>query len=225
MKRLAILTVLLVAALGVAHAQSSVELEEVSLERFEIEGAWYSSISGDNGFTVSRLFPGGPAGREPIPGENEADVQDENVLGVRVDFIRRGFHNFTVTPVRPIPVDGIAKTVSVWVAGRNANHELRLLVRDIRGRTHSIYMGDLNFQGWRQLTAVIPAQGVDGRSGVVQRNHTNTSIRPGIEVMGFRVNTDPVDSVGSYYIYFDDLRVVRDMFALGRDEDDPADGW
>jgi len=223
MKRLAVLTVLLVAAIGVAYAQSNVDLEEVSLDRFEIEGTWYSTMSGDNGFTVSRLFPGAPAGREPIPGEE--DIPDENVLGVRVDFLRRGSHTFTIAPVRPIPVDGIAKTVSVWVAGRNSNHELRLLVRDILGRTHSVYMGDLNFQGWRQLTAVIPAQGADGKSGVVQRNNTNTSVRPGIEIIGFRVHTDLVDSQGSYYIYFDDLRVMRDMFALGREDDDPVDGW
>ncbi|MCL2609062.1 MAG: flagellar filament outer layer protein FlaA [Treponema sp.] len=224
MKRFAILTVLLVAAFGVAYAQSSEEIDEVSLDRFEIEGAWYSAISSDNGFTASRTFSGGPAGREPIQGE-DGDVQDENVLGVRVDFLRRGLHTFTVTPVRPIPIDGITKTISVWVAGRNSSHELRILVRDILGRTHSIYMGDLNFQGWRQLTAVIPAQSVDGRSGVVQRSHTNTSIRPGIEVLGFRVHTDLTDSIGSYYIYFDDLRASRDMFALGRDEDDPVDGW
>ncbi|MCL2600702.1 MAG: flagellar filament outer layer protein FlaA, partial [Treponema sp.] len=166
----------------------------------------------------------GPAGRQPIAGEEGMDIPDEHVLGVRVDFLRRGYHSFTIRPVRPIPVEGIAKTVSVWVAGRNANHQLRVLVRDIRGRTHSINMGTLNFLGWRQLTAAIPPQSIDGINGVIQRTH-RPSQRSGIEIVGFRVYTDPLESYGSYYIYFDDLRAVADVFAMERDPDDMIDGW
>jgi len=240
MKRFAIVAALLIAASGIAHAQENEvgapaphmigpvtaqqELVETSLERFEFEGTWYSTMSTDQGFTVSRLFRGGPAGRQPIAGEEGMDIPDEHVLGVRVDFLRRGYHSFTIRPVRPIPVEGIAKTLSVWVAGRNANHQLRILVRDIRGRTHSINMGTLNFQGWRQLTAAVPPQSIDGVSGVVQRS-LRQSQRSGIEVVGFRVYTHPLESYGSYYIYFDDLRAVTDVFSMERDPDDMVDGW
>jgi len=238
MKRFVIFAVFLIAAVGMVYAQEEEvggadpsrigvvvgqqELVEMSLDRFELEGTWYSTISSDVGFTISRLFRGSPAAKEPIPGEE--DIQDDNVLGIRVDFLRRGYHSFTVRPVRPIPVEGVAKTVSVWVAGRNANHELRLLVRDLRGRVHSIHMGNLNFQGWRRLTASIPPQSFDGRSGVIQRT-IRQSQRMGIEVVGFRVYTDPLESYGSYYIYFDDLRAVSDVFGMERDPDDMIDGW
>jgi len=240
MKRFAIFAVCLIAAAGIVYAQEEEigapdpsrigpvvgqqELAEVSVERFEFEGTWYASMSRDQGFTVSRLFRGGPAGRQPIAGEEGMDIPDEHVLGVRVDFLRRGYHHFTVRPIRPIPIEGVTKTVSVWVAGRNSNHELWILVRDMRGRTHEIRMGNLNFQGWRRLTAAIPPQSMDGRSGVVQRNHRNLT-RSGIEVVGFRIRTDPLESYGSYYIYFDDLRAVTDLFAIGRDPDDMVDGW
>jgi len=200
------------------------ELVEVSVERFEFEGMWFSHISSDAGFAVSRLFQGGPAAKEPIPGEEDLDIPDDHVLGVRVDFLRRGHHSFTVTPIRPIQIEGVTRSVSVWVAGRNANHQLHLLIRDMRGRNHTIFMGDLNFQGWRQLVAAIPTQTMDGR-GVLQRTHRNTHRRMGIEVLGFRVVTDPSESYGSYYIYFDDLRAVTDLFVLGRDPDDMVDGW
>jgi len=236
--KLAFILAALLAAAGIAYAQEvgapdpfmvgpvtgQQELAEISLERFEIEGSWYAAMSRDQGFTVSRLFRGGPAAKEPIAGEEGMDIPDDHVLGVRVDFLRRGYHHFTVRPIRPIPVEGIAKTVSVWVAGRNANHELRLLVRDIRGRTHSVHMGFLNFQGWRQLTAAIPPQPLDGRAGIIQRNPRNNG-RMGIEIVGLRVYTNPLESYGSYYIYFDDLRAVSDLFALGRDPDDMVDGW
>jgi len=201
------------------------ELVEVSVDRFEFEGTWFSQTSSDVGFSVSRLFSGGPAAKEPIPGEEDLDIPDENVLGVRVDFLRRGYHSFTVRPLRPIPIEGVTRTVSVWVAGRNSNHELSLLIRDMRGRDHSLPMGTLNFQGWRQLTVSIPPQSMDGRSGVFQRSHRNLHQRMGIEVLGFRIDTDPLESYGSYYVYFDDMRAVTDLFVLGRDPDDMVDGW
>jgi hypothetical protein len=40
------------------------------------------------------------------------------------------------------------------------------------------------------------------------------------------VNCDPTEAFGSYYVYFDDLRAVTDLFAEdSRDEDDMADAW
>jgi hypothetical protein len=240
MKRFVTFAVVLsLAFVGRAHAQqvgaldpatigndaARQELVEVSVERFEFEGMWFSAISSDAGFSVSRLFRGGPAAKEPIPAEEGMDIPDDHVLGVRVDFLRRGHHSFTVSPVRPIPIEGVTRSVSVWVAGRNSNHELYIMVRDMRGRSHSIFMGDLNFQGWRQLSAAIPPQSLDGRTGVFQRTHRNTHQRMGIEVTGFRIVTDPLESYGSYYIYFDDLRAVTDLFVLGRDPDDMVDGW
>jgi hypothetical protein len=48
----------------------------------------------------------------------------------------------------------------------------------------------------------------------------------GIKILGFRVDVDPMQARGSYYIYFDDLRAVVDLFAEdNRDPDDMPDGW
>jgi hypothetical protein len=48
----------------------------------------------------------------------------------------------------------------------------------------------------------------------------------GIRVTGFRINCDPMEAQGSYYIYFDDLRAVTDLFAENdRDPDDMNDAW
>ena len=53
-----------------------------------------------------------------------------------------------------------------------------------------------------------------------------TFARKGIKVLGFIVDTDPMESYGTYYIYFDDLRAVTDLFAAeNRDADDMADTW
>lgn len=200
-------------------------LQEVSVDRFEREGFWRGSMSPDVGFITTRLFMGGPAGAEPIPAEEGMDIPNEHVLGARVDFLRRGHSSFTVYPARPIPIEGITKTVSVWVVGRNTNHELFLQIEDFFGRPFELFMGRLNFQGWRRLTVAIPPQGDDGVRGIVQRNF-HYAFDMGIRIRGFRVVVNPWEAFGSYYIYFDDLRAVTDLFAEhNRDPDDMADGW
>jgi hypothetical protein len=209
--------------LGIETAQQ--QLKEISVDKFEYDGFWRSSMSSDEGYTVTRLFDGSPLGKEAIPEEAGLDIPDRYVLGTRVDFLRRGYSSFTITPVRPIPIEGITKTISVWVAGRNYNHELNILVQDFFGRQFELYMGKLNFQGWKKMTVAVPPQAEDGRNGIVQRNyHYNNQM--GIKIVGFRIDCDPMEAMGSYYVYFDDLRAVTDLFAENsRDEDDISDAW
>ncbi|MDR1836240.1 MAG: flagellar filament outer layer protein FlaA [Treponema sp.] len=208
---------------GVDSAQQMIK--EVSVDKFEHDGFWRSTISSDVGFTTTRLFAGSPAGKEPIPDEEGLNISDGYVLGTRVDFLRRGYNSFTIYPTRPIPIEGITKTVSVWVAGRNYNHDLTLLIQDFFGRNYEFYMGTLNFIGWKKLTVAIPPQSEDGLSGVVQRNyHYNTHM--GIKIAGFRIDCDPTETYGSYYLYLDDLRATTDLFTeYHRDPDDMVDGW
>jgi len=209
--------------LGIDTAQQN--LKEVSVDKFEKDGYWRSTMSPDDGYTTTRLFIGNPLGKEPIPDEEGMTIRDTHVLGTRVDFIHRGYTSFTVYPIRPIPIEGITKTVSVWVVGRNYNHELVLLLEDFFGRPYELYIGKLNFQGWKKLTVAIPPQAPDGFNGIVQRNyHYNNQL--GIKITGLRVDVDPWEAYGSYYIYFDDLRAITDLFAENnRDPDDMLDTW
>ncbi|MDR3166994.1 MAG: flagellar filament outer layer protein FlaA [Treponema sp.] len=212
-----------VQSLGIDAAQQL--LKEVSVDKFEHDGYWRSTMSSDTGYITSRLFAGGPSGKESIPDEDGLNIPDENVLGCRIDFLHRGHTDFTVYPVRPIPIEGITKTISVWVAGRNYSHDLKILIEDFFGRPFELYMGKLNFQGWKRLTVAIPPQAEDGRNGIVQRNyHYNNQL--GIKVTGLKVECDPMEAFGSYYVYFDDLRAVTDLFAEdNRDPDDMLDSW
>jgi hypothetical protein len=209
--------------LGIETAQQN--LKEVSVDKFEQEGYWRASISSDDGLATSRLFEGNPMGKEAVPEEADLDIPDLYVLGTRVDFLHRGHVSFTLTPSHPIPIEGITKTISMWVAGRNYNHKLVILIQDFFGRTFELNMGKLNFQGWKKLTVAVPPQNQDGRTGIVQRNyHYNNQL--GIKIVGFRIDCDPTETTGTYYVYFDDLRAVTDLFSENsRDPDDMADAW
>ncbi|MDR1930711.1 MAG: flagellar filament outer layer protein FlaA [Treponema sp.] len=209
--------------MSVLEAQQ--KLKEVSVDKFEYEGFWLSSISSDEGYSTSRLFEGAPAAKVPIPEEEGLEIGDKYVLGTRVDFLRRGYNSVTIYPSRPIPIEGITKTISVWVAGRNFNHELNLLIQDAFGRYFELYIGKLNFQGWKRMTVAVPPQASDGVHGIVQRNYHYNNMM-GIKIIGFRIDCDPMEAYGSYYVYFDDLRAVTDLFAEDiRDKDDMSDMW
>ena len=143
---------------------------------------------------------------------------------MKVEFFKRGVNSFYILSQRPIPVEGVTKTISLWVCGRNMDHDMYVLIEDYFGRSYELYMGSLGFTGWKKLTAVVPAS-PDGERGIVQHS-AYYGERPGVRITGFRIDCNPVLARGSYYMYIDDLRCVTDLYDLEhRDEDDMSDNW
>ena len=194
-------------------------LQEVSVDSFEDSGFWVVAISPDDGIATHRLFEGSAGGKTPLAGGQQvAAGSDDNVLGVRIDYFRRGNTTIAVSPLRPLQVAGITKTISVWVAGRNYNHDLSVVVEDFAGQRFTIPMGKMNFSGWRQLSAAVPVR--------VEQVHPNYSDRQGLQIVGLLVDPALVETYGSYYVYFDDLRVWTDLFSEDtRDPSDIEDNW
>ena len=199
-------------------------LHEISLDKFEREGSWNVHISPDYGVITSRLFEGSPAMKDPLKEDEGKENEDTQVLGVRVDFFRRGKNSFTIKSGRPLAIEGTTKTLSVWVCGRNQDHELYALVQDYFGRNFELYMGSLGFSGWKKLICVVPPS-PDGEHGIVQSS-AYYGDKPGLKVIGFRVDCNPMQARGTYYMYLDDLRAVTDLYDMeNHDEDDMADNW
>ena len=209
--------------MGVDTAQQ--KLKEISITKFEDAGFWKASISLDEGLTVGRRLEGGPAQKTKIPDEGQigiANVEaDDYVLGVKTEFFRRGNAVISVIPTRPINLAGIVKTLSVWVVGRNYNHMLKAVFQDFRGRKVVLTVGKLNFSGWKQLILPIPAE-----SSIIQQRDAHYSTLTGIQFLGFIIECDMLETYGSYFVYFDDMRVVTDLFTEeDRDADDMLDTW
>lgn len=197
-------------------------LRQISVDRFEVEGSWNAHISPDYGIISSRLFNGSPMMKEPLKGEE--DVEDSKVLGVKVEFFHRGINSFYITSSRPIPIEGVTKTISLWVAGRNMDHDMYVLIQDYFGNNFELYLGNLGFSGWKKLTVAVPPT-PDGEHGIIQQSAYN-GVKPGIRILGFRVDCNPMLAKGQYYLYMDDLRVVTDLYDIeNRDEDDINDDW
>ena len=207
---------------GADSAQSA--LREVSVDLFEREGSWVASMSSDNGVINARLFDGTPAAKPTLPPSGDVAPQDTKVFGVKVEFFRRGVNSFFVKAVQPIPIEGVTKTVSLWVAGRNQSHTITLLLRDYFLREYEVLVGDLAFSGWKKLTVTIPPS-PDGERGIVQSS-AYYGDRPGLSIVGFRIDCNPMQARGTYYLYFDDLRAVTDLYDYeNQDPDAMMDNW
>jgi len=198
--------------------QAQQQLVEISVSKFEDAAFWGDSMALDMGIATLRRLPGGPAGKKPIEAEQDMALPDQYVLGGKVAFFKRAANEAFFFPVRPLPIEGITKTISVWVVGRNYNHVLKAVIADYFNQPREITLGKLNFMGWKQLTAAVPPR-------IVQDEYHFTNQR-GIKLLGFKIEFDMMESYGTYYVYFDDLRATTDMFAEAyRDKDDMTDGW
>lgn len=195
-------------------------LKEVSVTRFEDAAFYFPAMPSDQGIVTLRQFPGGPMDKEPIKDESTLSitVHDKNVLGAKVDFFRRGPHELVLSPVKPIQIEGLAKTMSLWVVGRNYNHVLKIIISDYFGHKKELTVGKLNFMGWKKLTVAIPP--------AILQDEYHYSGRSGIQFHGIKLEFDMMETYGEYYVYFDDLRAWTDLFAeVSRDADSMSDDW
>jgi hypothetical protein len=202
----------------IGRDQAQQQLVEISVAKFEDAAFWGDSMPLDMGIASLRRFEGAPAAKKPIEAEKDLGLPDRFVLGGKVVFFKRAANEAFFFPVRPIPIEGVTKTISVWVVGRNYNHVLKAVIADYFNQRREITFGKLNYMGWKQLTAAVPPR-------IVQDEYHFANQR-GIKLLGFKIEFDMMESYGSYYVYFDDLRATTDLFAESyRDKDDMPDGW
>lgn len=195
-------------------------LVEVSVNKIEDVAYWTTDMPNDQGFVQIRRFEGAPREKTALTGENANSVQEQDrfVLGAKVQFLRRADSSFAIYPVRPLPIEGLTKTLSVWVVGRNYNHVLKAVVEDYFGRRRELTLGKLNFMGWKKLTVAIPPS--------ITQDEYHFTVKRGIKFVGFRIDADLKEAYGTYFIYLDDIRAVTDLFEeYYRDADDMPDSW
>lgn len=191
-------------------------LKDISVTHFEDADTWTSGVPIDRGVVISMKRKGKPL---EIPEVDASDnVKNEYVLGVKVFFNQRGYANIAIRPPKPIKIPGITKALTLWVAGRSFKHRLFVHILDITGNEMVLDMGLLDFVGWKKVTVNIPSK--------IQQDDYHSLEWRGLSFAGLSIQSDPMESFGVYYVYFDELRAITDMYNEERaDLDDIQDEW
>jgi len=199
-------------------------LKDITVNKFEDPSFWEASMPQDQGRIEIRRLASVPKSKEELDKERLDEEKAIGiplggyVLGAKVEFHKRGMNYFYIYSTQPIAMEGIVKTFSVWVIGRNYNHVLKVLVSDFRGEYKEITMGKLNFTGWKKMTTAIPPQ-------IIQTDY-HYNYKNGLKLIGFKIECDLKEAYGTYYIYFDDASIITDLFQeTYKDEDDIVDQW
>jgi hypothetical protein len=201
------------------------QITEVRLSGFEDASFWEVGMPIDQGVISKQSRVGVPkdvSSDEFKARDEEYGIPDSyaknKVLGVKIEYIARGYNWFSIIPVKPIIIEGITQHITFWVAGRNYNHWIRIIIQDFYGRERFIYVNKLNFIGWKELKVSIP-------ESIVQQDF-HYADRVGIKFAGFVIECDPKETYGDYYLYLDELRALTDIFnEKTRDTDDMRDDW
>lgn len=201
-----------------AFAQGrGVNYETYVLDSFDDAGdePWMWIAAGSrfitDGYPVVKYFDGMPGGMRVMQDDPYGEYR---VLGVQFKFNRQGDNWVDLIPVMPgedgedapyeIPLRGIVSRIEMWVWGAGYLYELEVLVRDYEGRVHTLPLGRLNYEGWRNLTARVPTS-IPQTSRYLNDNNY-------LSFVAIRIRTTPRERVDDFYVFFDQLKVVTDTY-------------
>jgi hypothetical protein len=128
-----------------------------------------------------------------------------------------------------IPITGRVRYLDMWVWGSNLNFYVEAYLRDQQGVVHTIYLGNIGYQGWKNLRAMVPTSIPQQRrilpdaDEVAFISSAQDRSRIYLKFIKFRVWTTPREAVGNFYIYFDQFKVLTDTFETLWDGDEQLD--
>jgi hypothetical protein len=150
--------------------------------------------------------------------------QEQTSLGIWSRFDRQGYNWVDVYPVAAdggadagpteIPIPGRVRQIDLWVWGSNFNYRLEAYVRDHTGVVHVLNFGGLGFEGWKNLWVNVP-------SSIPQVKRTLPRLTS-LSLVKFRIWTIPSEPVNDFYVYFNNLKVLTDLFEHKYDGDELA---
>lgn len=119
---------------------------------------------------------------------------------------------------------GIIKSVAVDVKGLNFPHGLSVVLIDADGNEQTIFMGYLNFDGWKQIIWNNPAYVQDVRNRELRVFPLYPKTTPMVKFGGFVVTRDAANEGGDFVGYVKDVRIIYDKAVMDNalDIDDEA---
>lgn len=119
---------------------------------------------------------------------------------------------------------GTIKAVQVSVRGLQFPHGLSVILKDDQGEERTMFMGYLNFDGWRELRWDNPQYITDVRNRELRISPLYPKATPFVKIAGFLITRDAAHPGGDFITYIKDVKILYDKAVLEplRDIDDEA---
>jgi hypothetical protein len=226
-----LILIVMAAAVGAAFGdENTISLESKILESFDGDsgygwmaaGSKFATKTDEEEFPQTSYIQAWPMA---LFGSN-TEGKELKILGLHGKFDRQGYNWIDIYPVASnggeddeaapveIPIPGRVHTLDLWVWGSNLKYSLEAYIRDYRGMVHIIDMGNLGYQGWKNLKAAFPRN--------IPQNKRVLPSHAEVKFVKFRIWTPPRESVNDFYIYFDQFKVLTDTFETVFDGDELA---
>ena len=169
---------------------------------------------------------------------NNREQKEIKSLGIWGKFKRMGYNWIDIYPTLKsqgddaepyeIPLPGHIRYLDMWVWGSNLNYYMEAYIRDEQGVMHTLYMGNLYYQGWKNLRVQLPTNIPQRRRIILDPTAAatlSTADRNSIylKFVKFRIWTTPREQVANFYVYFHQLRVMTDVYERIFDGDEMTD--
>jgi hypothetical protein len=173
-----------------------------------------------------------------------AKYAGETVMGVRVHFPDFGVNSFAlIRPPFTIPAYatldgdqtaktgaqfdgygilknvGVVKSIQINILGRNFPNGLSLLLENELGEEQEIFMGYLNFDGWKSLTWNNPDYLQSVRNRELKINALYPRSSPFMKLKGIIIKRDSAQEGGDIVSYIKDVKVIYDLAVVDRNAD------
>jgi hypothetical protein len=114
---------------------------------------------------------------------------------------------------------GVIKSISVTVYGSNYPNGLALVLKDQNNEEHEMFMGYLEFDGWRTLTWQNPNYIDDVRNREIKKYPLYPRNEPLTKIAGIRIYRDAMQEGGDFIVYVKDITMTFDKALLETDRD------
>lgn len=178
--------------------------------------------------------------------QDAAKFGGETVMGVRVHFPTYGVNSYAVIkPPFTIPAYatlegstdqsakvgaqfdgfgvlknvGVVKSIQVNILGRNYSNSLSLLLENEYGQEQEIFMGYLNFDGWKALQWNNPNYQTEVRNRDIKVLPLYPRSAPFLKLKGIVIHRDAAQDGGDIVSYIKDIKVIYDQAVVDRNSD------
>ena len=176
--------------------------------------------------------------------QDAAKFGGDTVMGVRIHFPSYGVNSYAVIkPPFTIPAYatldgdqnakvgsqfdnfgvlknvGVIKSIQVNILGRNYSNSISLLLENENGEEQEIFMGYLNFDGWKALQWNNPNYQTEVRNRDVKIIPLYPRSAPFIKLKGIVIHRDAAQDGGDIVSYIHDIKVIYDQAVVDRNSD------